>query len=103
MERHINNVEKAWELIQEKCDGKDFEFLNDEYEYAYAMINHDVVNHDMSKLSKEEFIQYRQFFFPTSNETKDKKLFDDAWENHKKHNLHHWQSWTKLLNTNPTK
>lgn len=58
-ERHYNNVQKAWKVIQEKC-GNDFRFMYDDY--VWNCINEDVINHDMSKLSENEFIQYRQFF-----------------------------------------
>lgn len=99
VERHINNVQKAWELIKEKCKNEDFDFLTNEIKHN--LILNDVLWHDLSKLSENEFVQYRQYFFPTDFETKNKGKFLQAWEHHKTHNKHHWQSWTKHLeNTN---
>lgn len=93
VERHILNVQKAWDLIQEKCKGKGFKFLYDDC-YWYA-INADVKHHDRSKLSAAEFTQYRQWFFPVEGEQKDYELFNAAWEHHKANNDHHWQNWTQ--------
>ena len=53
-----------------------------------------IKNHDLSKLDKEEFTQYRDNFFPLNEEAKNenKADFEKAWEHHKQHNNHHWQS-----------
>lgn len=93
LERHYNNVQNAWEEIQEKCKDKGFRFLSDDF--VWNTINMDVIHHDESKLSAEEFTQYRNYFFPTENEIKDKIEFEKAWDNHKENNEHHWQNWTK--------
>jgi len=66
IERHYNNVQKAWELIQEKC--KDFNFIYDDN--LFFELDGDIKNHDLSKLSSNEFTQYRQFFFPCEGEKK---------------------------------
>ena len=92
IERHFNNVQKAWQLIQDKCRNKGFRFMWDDS--VWASIESDVVNHDMSKLSAEEFTQYRQYFYPCKNEVKNKDLFFSAWRHHKDNNIHHWQNWT---------
>lgn len=101
VERHYNNVQKAWQEIQDKCgtvkDGS-FRFLYDDF--VYFNIDNNIKNHDKSKLSKEEFVQYRQFFYPTSYEIKDKDLMNKAWENHLKENDHHWQTWTERYKNN---
>lgn len=93
IERHYDNVQKAWRLINMKCPNNEFRFMHDDY--VWNMIDSEVKRHDISKLSAEEFTQYRQFFFPTNKEDKDKGLFDKAWEHHKLHNEHHWQTWTE--------
>lgn len=105
IERHYENVQKAWELIKEKCkdgrkNGDYFRFIVDDY--VYFSIVEDVLNHDLSKLSDKEFLQYRCAFYPTENEKKDKdglaiasEKMQDAWEHHKKHNSHHWENWTQ--------
>jgi Family of unknown function (DUF5662) len=90
VERHYDNVQKAWGIIQDKCS--DMRFVYDDY--IFNLIDTNVKNHDLSKLSQEEFTQYRQFFFPTADEEKDRELFDLAWMNHLKQNNHHWQTWT---------
>lgn len=98
VERHYNNVQKAWDLINEKCPNS-FRFMHDDF--VWGSIDANIKNHDLSKLSKEEFTQYRQFFFPTESEVKDKGQFKLAWENHKNENAHHWQNWTKNHVDNP--
>lgn len=90
LEEHYNNVQKAWAELQEKC--KDMRFIWDDY--FYSEIDSEVINHDESKMSPEEFQKYRQFFYPCVGEIKNKGLFLEAWEHHKKENLHHWESWT---------
>ncbi len=91
LEEHYNNVQKAWELIKDKCNG--MFFIHDDFRY-YAIEEY-VKNHDNSKLSVEEFVQYRMYFYPVDDKEKEKSNFSDAWENHKKLNNHHWQNWTK--------
>jgi len=91
IERHYDNVQKAWELINKKCSN-DFKFIYDDY--VWNCIDSNIKAHDLSKLSKEEFTQYRQYFFPVNDESKDKDLFLSAWDNHKSKNPHHWQNWT---------
>ena len=91
-ERHYDNVQKAWALINEKCHNNDFRFISDDF--VWHMIDSEVKCHDDSKLSVHEFTQYRNYFFPAENEEKDKKSFLQAWEHHKEHNEHHWQTWT---------
>jgi len=97
VDRHYDNVQKAWKLVNDKCGSSGFRFISDDF--VWNCIDQDVKDHDLSKLSEEEFTQYRQYFFPTENETKDKKLFLKAWDNHKEKNLHHWQSWTAQTST----
>ena len=99
IERHYDNVQKAWKLINDKCSNNEFRFISDDY--VWHLIDGEVKGHDLSKLSEQEFTQYRQFFYPTDIETKDKDLFKKAWEHHKENNIHHWQSWTELHKNNP--
>ena len=91
LERHANNVKKAWELITDKCH--DLRFIYDDY--VYYEISNAVFNHDISKFCEAEFTQYRNWFYPVPGEAKNKEAFDSAWEHHKKNNLHHWEEWTK--------
>jgi|APSaa5957512622_1039677.scaffolds.fasta_scaffold93169_2 hypothetical protein len=89
LERHILNVRKAWKEIQIKCS--DMRFIYDDL--FYNQLGGEIEHHDISKLSEEEFIQYRKAFYPTDKETK----YDmtKAWEHHKLNNPHHWENWTK--------
>lgn len=64
-------------------------------------LNAIAARHDESKYYEEEFEGYRQWFFPCSNETKDKKLFDKAWEHHYTVNKHHPEFWMDTYNNEP--
>ena len=99
IEEHYWNVQKAWALINEKCKDKSFRFMYDDF--VWHTIDHEVKLHDLSKLSAEEFTQYRQYFFPCSGEIKNKELFNEAWKHHKNYNEHHWQTWTETQKENP--
>jgi len=107
VEEHLKNVEEAWMILREKC--QKMRFVYDDY--VYWSIDYMVKEHDMSKLSPEEFIQYQRNFFPVKERDPkavftptdiQKKIdenaamegFKTAWEHHKENNLHHWQSWT---------
>lgn len=89
IERHWKNVKKAWEELNTKCEGHGFNWLYDDY--IWGCINENIKHHDMSKLSINEFIQYRQYFHPTGDETPNKDLMQDAWLHHLGNNPHHWQ------------
>ncbi len=93
IEEHYENVQKAWNELKEKC--KDMTFMHDDF--RYFCIQDQIDNHDYSKLSCEEFVQYRQKFYSIPGEEINKDLFNSAWEHHKKENAHHWEHWTKLL------
>lgn len=88
LEEHYNNVQKAWKLINDKC--QDMHFIYDDY--CYWVIDYAVKHHDDSKLSKEEFTEYREHFYPVDD--KEKCKLDKAWEHHKDKNNHHWENWT---------
>ena len=92
-ERHYDNVQKAWALINEKCQGKGFRFISDDW--VWNTIDVSIKSHDESKLSANEFTQYRSRFFPVKGEPINDDEFLAAWEHHKYHNSHHWQHWTK--------
>ena len=87
VEEHVKNVQKAWGELQEKC--KDMRFVYDDY--VWGMIDGAIKEHDLSKLSKYEFVQYRECFYPCDGEAK--KELGDAWEHHKEENPHHWENW----------
>lgn len=92
-ERHYDNVQKAWALLNEKCPNDEFIFIWDDF--IWGSIDVAIKMHDESKLSAQEFTQYRNYFFPADGEEKDKLSFDFAWEHHLDQNEHHWQNWTQ--------
>jgi len=84
---HTYNVVLAWKdirmpLIENK--------VIDEFEFN--KINEQIIWHDNSKISKEEFNAYGVKFFPLSTTEKNQEEFKKAWEHHKENNLHHHQS-----------
>ena len=95
IEEHVNNAQKAWNELQNKC--KDMKFIYDDY--VFNQIDMEVKEHDLSKLSEQEFVQYRKSFYPTDFENKyDMSI---AWEHHKINNNHHWENWTNKEYNNP--
>ena len=52
-----------------------------------------VLNHDKSKGSEEEFDGYRQYFYPEKGQEKDVDKFNFAWLHHIHNNPHHWEHW----------
>lgn len=92
IEEHYSNVQKAWQILKEKC--KHETFIYDDF--RYFCIDDMIKDHDLSKLSAEEFVQYRKQFFPASFEkaADNKADFEKAWEHHKENNNHHWENWT---------
>ena len=82
VEEHYNNVQKAYSNVRALCEYD----TNINWEKLYD----DVVAHDMSKLSKDEFVQYREAFYPVVGKVA--SLDKDAWEHHKIHNSHHWET-----------
>lgn len=99
IDEHILNVKKAWDLVYEKC--KDMHPFYDDFLYAFMCL--EIEEHDLSKISPEEFIQYQQYFFSVENEKVPDKVnnFKKAWSNHLSENPHHWQSWTKRKESFP--
>ena len=95
IEEHMNNVAKVWEDMQPTLVGE-FSLFND---HRNKLIDQ-ILAHDLSKYSSEEFDAYRAKFFPEkdgSNEDSYKQLVKErfvcAWNHHQKSNPHHWQYW----------
>lgn len=93
LERHINNVNHAFEVIQKKC--RNLPIISDGF--AFEELKAEVLKHDWTKLGKEEFYEYRRHSFPVLGEAspEDNMMFGEAWGHHKKHNPHHWENWTE--------
>jgi hypothetical protein len=71
---------------------------------AVMSIKDDVLHHDDSKMTDDEFIAYRMKYYPTKAEEdnmnadpvyKDhvEELYNKAWEHHFMHNDHHPKYW----------
>lgn len=88
LEEHLFNVYRAFYDVSVACD--DMAWVVDDY--TWFKIRQDVFNHDVSKFSKEEFVAYRQNFYPVDNEEIDKEDFKYAWKHHLLRNNHHWES-----------
>jgi hypothetical protein len=90
LEEHLLNVEWAWKLVQVACPH--LPCVSDDY--RHAVLDAEVKEHDISKLGKYEFVQYREHFFPLSGEDIQHADFKRAWQHHKWCNSHHWEHWT---------
>ena len=96
VEEHIENVRKAFIAVSDACNG--MAWVGDDY--AWHTIRRDVELHDISKLSAQEFTQYRNSFYPVEGETVDKESFNGAWEHHKANNSHHHEvanNWADIV------
>lgn len=89
IEEHLLNVQKAWKILQEAL--KHENVIWDDH--LFFNIDQMIKEHDVSKMSSEEFIPYQQVFFPVDEEKKGK--LGSGWEHHKANNPHHWENWTK--------
>ena len=87
IDEHINNVKTVFNAM------KRMELVPPE---ILPQLEKNVEAHDKSKYSEEEFDGYRCKFFPVSDSEKfaARSAFGRAWEHHKIHNLHHWESPT---------
>ncbi len=61
----------------------------------YDTLKRSVNKHDASKYSTEEFLGYRQWFYPQKDAEKDKDTFQKAWTHHYTTNPHHWEYFVK--------
>lgn len=93
IDEHISNVWKAWKQVTEIF--KDEEFVTDID--INKTITKNILNHDISKYSFEEFEPYRMRFFSIIEDEKDNnsKVFDEAWKHHYTYNQHHWNYWVR--------
>jgi hypothetical protein len=88
LERHYYNVQRAYGHVVSKCGHMRFVTDKDMLE----RIKKAVEGHDDSKMSAEEFTQYREFFYPIDESEKDKSKFELAWQHHLDNSHHHWQN-----------
>lgn len=88
LEEHLNNVQFAFTEVSDACDG--MAWVGDDC--SWHTLRAEIEAHDVSKFSKEEFVQYRDSFFPVADFPKKDGCFDAAWENHKAQNPHHHET-----------
>ena len=89
IEEHLTNVAKAFSELSDACDGKE-PWVGDDC--TWYGLRSEIELHDLSKFSKEEFVQYRNEFYPVANSDKEDGSFSAAWENHKAKNRHHHET-----------
>lgn len=94
---HIGNVNKAWEIIDKATSKYSLNSWGQQNACnAHIIIDDLIKKHDASKYMREEFDGYRQKFYPVEGGIVDEVGFNKAWEHHKDHNLHHWQSMRSI-------
>jgi len=92
LEDHIRKVQKSWQVLQKACAGM-HPFTDD---HLWSVIDGMITDHDMSKVSRQEFIQYQRRFFPVPGTGQADQIFEGAWTHHKRENPHHWENWTAI-------
>lgn len=97
LEQHWYNVQIAWEKL--KIRGRKLPLINNPA--RIKTLNKEILIHDRSKFTAEEFTAYRACFFPTETETQienfkelSKSNTDKAFKHHVTFNTHHWENWT---------
>lgn len=93
LEEHISNVKKGYEWLV-KNDIIDINQATNAY--------HNVYEHDQSKYSPSEWLEYANYFYGEQTE-KVKERFDYAWLHHIHNNPHHWQYWVLINDDDGTK
>lgn len=93
IDSHVANVYKAWK--ESENSGIFSSLLDHMDQVQVSSLVKNILDHDRSKYSKEEFEAYRKNFYPITEGEKElnKKHFDKAWDHHYTNNLHHWQGW----------
>ncbi len=86
MEEHLFNIRRAFVELSDACES--MPWVGDDYWWHTVRI--EVEKHDLSKFSDEEFLPYVRAFFPIDGE--EKTPLGAAWEHHKEHNHHHWET-----------
>lgn len=90
---HIANVQKAADWILSRFPG-----IIDAEEEAALRTN--LLAHDNSKYTTEEYDQYDQYFYGNRS-FKVMKNFNCAWLHHIHQNPHHWQYWILVHDDEP--
>lgn len=86
---HISNVQRGYHFIKENIP----EMLEDCNE---DLLEHNIMHHDDSKFSKEEFMPYAYNFYAPKRTKEIRENFKKAWKHHYTHNKHHPEFWNGL-------
>ena len=86
---HINGVKRSWNEILLPALLKEYDMTVEDLTLCSQYIE----KHDESKYRSDEFDAYCNYFYPSEDNKKDSKAFDQAWLLHQKRNPHHWQYW----------
>lgn len=89
LKEHLDNVARAFDEVSEAC--ADMKTVHDDF--YWNLLKDQVIHHDVSKFSAEEFTQYRDAFFPID----EVKPLGEAWEHHKQWNTHHWETANSVI------
>lgn len=96
---HIENVKKAFDIFKniiydDIISKRKYQY---EKEYIYQLVELLVEDHDKSKLSKEEFDNYRKHFYPCESDEEDSyDYYTLAWHHHYMNNKHHPEYWSVI-------
>lgn len=90
--QHKKNIEFAWCQLRQAITG--ISLLN--RPVIMEQMQDRIRYHDDSKMTEEEFLPYRQHFYPIDGEVVDDANFQRAWELHYNRNDHHWQHWINV-------
>jgi len=93
IENHLENVCRAFHEITDAC--KHMAWVSDDYTWHTVRI--DVERHDISKFCRQEFTQYRDYFYPTLPHDKENSAFQEACAHHIASNRHHHESATTFI------
>ena len=79
---HVDNLQRGFTWLKQNCP-EVLEDLEEEIQYQ-------IIIHDDSKWSDEEYDAYDEYFYGAG---KNENEFNYAWLHHIHNNPHHWQYW----------
>ena len=82
---HVNNIQRGFQWLKQNCP-EVLEDLEEEIQYQ-------IIIHDDSKWSDEEYDAYDEYFYDAG---KNENEFNYAWLHHIHNNPHHWQYWVLI-------
>lgn len=89
LDQHRKNVLKGFNWLVDNLP----EFFNGVDTYAIAT---QILMHDNSKTSKEEYAAYREYFYGGNRSFLEVTNYQKAWLHHIHNNPHHWQHWVLI-------